>query len=389
MSKFFKLLGVDVRPFVKHVEGMAYLPWALALVQAGRPAWDAVLFDTPLGRSHVRRLFGGNAVAVDMDIEDGTGVRQRIYLPILNAKGKPVPAGQETARDASDTLARCAARAVAIVHGFGLSLYSECEGDGPAYVQALGVTPDTRDLTSIPELRDIKEIKNRQGVVIRAQEYLGWHAAIAAARITDPSFRWEILEDKVVDPNTGAIETLPAFRVPGKGWLVGVRVFWRGTAHTQWLPIMGVETVQTRNGPKPMEHQPIAEPDVFHWHSAVMRCLAKGIALATGYGIASYAGEIAVSGLDTEAPEAEAPSPGAPQPQPRPTQEPVSVRLRELVGSVRDLIRRTATDEKQFLSWLGVESLESAGPSRLERGQAALMQKLSRQQGVPATATAH
>ena len=111
--------------------------------------------------------------------------------------------------------------------------------------------------------------------------------------VTDKDFHWEIVETNTVDEN-GVVTKQPYAKVKGKGWLVGVRVTWKGVDSVEWLPIMGVETVQTNNGPKPMEHQSIATVNAFQWHSACMRCLAKAIALRTGYGIRSYAGELGV-----------------------------------------------------------------------------------------------
>lgn len=393
MSDFLRLLSLDVRSMTKKVQGYSYLPWALALSLAGRPKHEVVLFDGPAGKSAVRNLFGGGAVAVDMEVSDG--VMQRTYLPLLDLRSAPIPFGSEHARDVSDTIGRTSARATAIVHGLGLSLYSLTEGNGESYVDALNVTPDTPDLAKVAELRDIKEIKQR-GRVVRSQQYLGWHAAVAAARITDDKFHWEIVECEAVDPATGMKSMLPAMRM-AKGWLVGVRIVWKDCEHTQWLPIMGVETVETNNGPKPMEHQPIDNPTVFQWHSAVMRCLAKGIAICTGYGIQSYAGEHAVPGVyDTPEDEVgalDANEPGAVPAEVSPSsagqvvspaakQQPeggggvqqaaadaepeVVVDRAELEKEIRTLIVSKGKKEVNFLAWLGVESIDQATLTQLE-----------------------
>lgn len=380
MSAFLKLLGVDVRPYAKKIEGFDYLPWSLALSLAGRPAHETVVFDTPAGHSAARVLFGGSATAVDMDI--GNGTMQRIYLPLLDLRNQPIPAGNESGRDVSDTQGRCAARATAIVHGLGLSLYSLTHGDGKAYVDALAVTPATKDLGRVDELRDIKEIK-KGGRVTRTQDYLGWHAAVSAARITDPDFHWEIVECDVVDRETGQVESMPAMKLAGSGWMVGVTTHWKETSHTQWLPIMGIAPVQTKNGEKMMEHQAIASPTVFQWHSAVMRCLAKGIAIHTGYGIACYAGEHGAVGLvDTttdviEATKVAKAAPKATGPQGDATDNVKSAPVAELTASIRTLLDKSSSDEVRFLAWLGVPSLDKAAPAVLERGLTALQQKVS------------
>lgn len=395
MSKFLKLLAVDVRPYSKSIEGYSYLPWALAHSMAGRPPYQNVLFDTPKGRSPVLKLFGGTAVAVDMDA--GGGNMQRTYLPILDLRGKPLPGGQETSRDINDNWGRALARAVAIVHGLGLSLYSRTLGDGASYVNALAVAPNTEDLQSVPALEDLKEFKDRSGrpTKRKPQPYLGWHAAVAAARITDPGFWWEVLEFEVMDPETGAIETLPAMKASGKGWMVGVRVHWKGVSQVMMLPIMGVATVTTKNGPKSMEHQPIDDPDIFQWHSAVMRCLAKAIAITTGYGISFYAGQFGVldfSGDDADAldddtvvgPASEQASAATPQQQASQSgsqQEPQLAAAEsvpstpELVQQIQTLLVKTKSDETRFLAWLGVPALHKAPAAVLERGFAALQQR--------------
>lgn len=418
MSNYLRNLGVDVRPYIKRVEGAAYIPWALALQMCGLPRQNAVVFDLPEGQALVRPLFGGSYVAVDHDIGDGT--MQRVSLPLLDMRGKPIPFGSETARDVSDTLNRCRCRAAAIVDGLGLSLWSECEGNGPEYVAALAVTPDT-DLSRVAELRDIKEIKGRDGRVVRTQEYLGWHGAVAACRITDPGFRWEVIECRVMDPQTGLEEVLPAQRVPGKGWLVGVRIWWKNRIHVEWLPIMGVEKVNTRNGEKPMEHQPLATPSIFHWHSAVMRCLAKAIALVTGYGILCYTKEMAYYSEDEAAGEGDAgdageasagasadrPAPSGnrqqaqrPQQQrsqqqrsqqqpPRGQQQPAQAQpaqaaraergmgWSELLKDVRSKIVTLGTTEHAVATWLGVPELEAADSDVLRRAQLAMEQRLA------------
>lgn len=394
-QRYLALLGTDVRPFVEVIEGMSYIPAGRAVALAGRPAHTPVDFTDDRGcTTAVRRLFGGTAVAVDMPVGNR---QQRTYLPLLDLRGNPIPAGRETARDVGDTRQRCLARAIAIVHGLGLSLYSLTEGDGKAYAQALAVSPQTADIAKVEPLRDIKEFKDkRTGKVIRTQEYLGWHAGIAACRITDAEFHWEIVEFTTVNPDTGEICQLPAMKLEGKGWLVAVKIVYQGIVHTQYLPIMGVETVQTKTGPKPMEHQPIDQPTVFQWHSAVMRCLIKGIALATGYGIALYAkGDYDALEFDDAEQAATPESKPAEAADEKPAEAAKSetqvatgstdagVRPR-LVGDIRRQLTETGSEESVFVGWLtsgkakALTELDASPVEVLIRGQAALVQKRDR-----------
>lgn len=361
--QFHALLGVDVRPFTEKVEGMSYIPWARAHGMAGRPAHRVLTFDGPQGPEPVRRLFGGTAVAVAVPV--GTGKEQVSYLPLLDLKGRPIPAGMETSRDVGDGLGRGIARGIAMTLGLGLSLYSRCEGDGKSYVDALCIDPDTPDIGAVAPLRDVKGKAGK-----RQTEYLGWHAAVAACRITDPEFTWEVVEFPQADGSS-----FPATKLGGPGWMVAVKITYRGQEHVQWLPIMGIATVSTRNGDKPMEHQPIQDPDVMQWHSACMRCLAKAVAIATGYGLALYAkGD--VEGLVVEDDGAHQSPRGDSQCREAPQQAPTDG-LRE---QVRALLVDTGSEETLFLGWLGVPSLDAAGEEKLRRGIQALEAKRQGQQ---------
>lgn len=424
--EFLKYLAADVRRYTKKIEGAAYLPWALALRLAGLPRQEVVVFDTPAGSSLVRPLFGGGAVAVDQDI--GNGQMQRTYLPLLDLRGKPLALGQEDARDVGDTSNRCRVRAVAMVNGLGLSLWAKAyEGDGKRYAEDLGITPETEDLRKVKPLLDVKEFKERgTGKVQRTQPYLGWFSAVAAARITDPGFWWEVTEHTVVDRVTGEVQKLPAMPVPGKGWMVGVRVHWKGRTHTEWLPIMGVEVRQTQNGPKPMEHQAVAEPTVFAWHSSVMRCLAKAIALATGYGINSYSKEIAApaqaqapvpmserqkqapparaaqQAQPARKPEQEVATPAEVPPQPATTPAPAAAESKpasapspssaagvsevtRLLNAVRGLIRDLGASEEAVAAWMGVKRLNDADGPALARAGAAMRARLAEKSTIAPT----
>lgn len=385
-KRFYGLLATDVRSYTMSVEGMSYIPWARAHAMAGRPAHEVLTFQGPNGPEPVRRLFGGTAVAVSVDA--GGGKKQVSYLPVLNLKGRPVEDGKETSRDVGDAIGRCIARAIAMTHGLGLSLYSLCEGDGVSYVDALSIDPETQDIAAIQPLRDLKGKKDRDGKPVgRQTEYLGWHAAISACRITDPGFTWEVVEFPQADGSS-----FPATKLGGAGWMVAVKITYRGQEHVQWLPIMGVAMAKFSSGEKLMDHQPILEPDIMHWHQAVMRCLTKGIAIATGYGIALYAKgdveEVDV-GDDSAVQQAQASEQSAAKEQPERRASPQAEQqqgaaqangaIADLRQKVKALLALTGSEETLFLGWLGVKSLAEASEEKLQRGVQALDQKLNNQ----------
>jgi len=272
--KFIEGIKINAYNFTENINGATYLSWAAALALAGRPQQEVVLFG---GRPFLP-LFGGALVAVDSPSGEN---RQRTWLPILGGNNAPIPLSAISPRDVNDAIMRCRAKAVAMVNGVGLSIYAGFDGDALGFIKALGVKPDS-DLT---QANPLTEEKGGGGA-----KYVPWAAALAAARITDQNFFWEVLEFDAINPETGEVSRLPACRVAG-GWMVSVRVFYKGREHVEWLPVMGVAEVRTRNGVRKLDHQPLAEPTVFEWNRSVMRCLAKAIAVATGYGLGVYAGE--------------------------------------------------------------------------------------------------
>lgn len=350
-NTFNRLLAVDVRPYAEKVEGLSYIPWARAYGMAGMPAYQVVEFDG----QPVRRLFGGSAVAVDMPVNGEGSPIQRNYLAIFDAKMVPVAQGKDDTRDLNDTIGRAIARALAVTHGLGLSLYSPCEGDGAAYAEYLGIDQATTDIGTISPLIDAK-VNKKTG---RSQDYLGWHAAVAACRASDPGFWWEVRE--FPDPENPG-QTLPALAVSG-GWMVSTIIHYRGRTSELRLPIMGVVPVQTRNGLKPMEHRPLANPTVMDWHRATMRCLAKCVAIHTGYGLELYAkGEV---------------HPIAPKEDVQPDPPPANSAEREqLIATVEAMLTKTNSDAAMFLTWLGVPKLAEASDTKLARGLKALEVKL-------------
>lgn len=265
----------DISDLVSNVNGMDYLAWPTAIALAGRPKLDVVSFDSMPFLS----FFGGGAVAV----EGFSGERkQRIWLPIMDNKHKSISQGKIDVRDINDSLSRCRAKAVAMLHGVGLSLYAEYGGNSIGFLKNLGVKPDS-DLSQVEPLTAKKPGK-------APASYVDWVAAYTAAKLTDPEFYFEVLDFNNIDMETGEEKLIPAQQV-GSSWMVAVKLIHKGQEHIEWLPVMGTKEVQTKNGLKKMDHQPLDNPTTHDWNRAVMRCLTRGIAVLTGYGLSVYAKE--------------------------------------------------------------------------------------------------
>lgn len=346
-------IGKDVSKHVKQIEGASYIPWVAALQLSDWPAQDVVNFGPPHGA--VRPLFGGGMVAVDMPVCSG-GPIQRMYHPILDMRSQAMPYKHITSRDVGDAINRCRAKLAAAVTGIGLCLWADMTA-AASFVKQLGVNEATKDLSKVTPFAERK--KDRDGKPV-GHPFLGWYSALAAARITDPSFSWSVVEFEDMDPNTGAISSIPALRVPGKGWMVAVDSTWKGRSHREFLPIMGFQEVQTRNGPKMLDHQPLPDPNISDWHRAVMRCLAKSIALVTGYGLSLYADELAVA-VD---PAAMATS-----------------------TEIEDLITQTGAERSKLLNFYGLTSLEGIDEVTAQRVLAGLRAK-AKAMGVGSSQTA-
>ena len=275
-------IKIDTTAFVATTPGsgksdaLSYLSWASALALAQRPTQVVKTFGSGLPALEV---FGGLAVRIDQVVDGGGAIPT--YLPVLDRRNLPVASDAASPRDVTDTLMRARAKSAAICNGVGLGIYLGVGGNGIALVRALRLRPDS-DLAQSAPFVETKPGKS-------AASYVSWAAAVAAARLTDPTFHYQVVFHNHVDEN-GEVQNKPFLPVPG-GFMVAVEVAYKGLRHTEWLPIMGVVEVQTAKGPKKMDHQPLTAPTVFEWHRAVMRCLAKAIAVATGYGLSTYAGE--------------------------------------------------------------------------------------------------
>lgn len=266
-----KVLEVNTKEGKKE---FGYLPWALAFAFADRPHQETIWANGSMGIP----VFGGTVVGIKQFLPDGA--EQVTWLPVLNGANQAMPEARITSRDLGDTLNRCRAKAIAMVSGVGLSLYANGETNTLAFLKALGVKPDS-DLSRVEPV--VSSSPKKSGV------YVDWTHALAAARITDPTFRWSVLFHDVIDTSTGEIGSRPYFKM-GSGWGVDVEVVYKGEKRTEALPIMGFVEVETKlNGKKMLDHQPLSNPNCHDWNRAVMRCLAKAIAMASGYALNLYA----------------------------------------------------------------------------------------------------
>jgi hypothetical protein len=241
---------------VEKKNGMSYLSWAAAYGLANRPEFTIPTWD---GMPY-RTLLGGAVVAVDMGA-------QRMWLPILNGSNQPIPLEKITDRDVTDAHMRALVKAIAAVTGVGLSLYAGYDGDGQRVAALFDVKPGD-DLGKVSAV--VEEKGKGSGKL-----YVPWWAAIAACMMADPEgFSWTVVEF----PGPMPEETVPYLK--GKsGVMVAVDVTYRGRTHRQWLPVMD------------FRFNAKAEATVMEWNTAVMRALAKAVAIVSGYGLATYAGE--------------------------------------------------------------------------------------------------
>lgn len=262
--------------FIAEKGGLSYIGWATLVGLSGRAAQKVATFD----ERPVLRVFDGAVVAVDMQVADKT---QRTWLPVLDNRNTAIPLAKVDTRDISDTINRCRAKAIAMVTGHGLSMYAGYKGNGKKFLADLGVTPGC-------DLAQAVALVSKKGNA----EYLDWASALAAARVADPTFVWEVLDFPVkteagVEPT--ALRQL-SLAIAG-GYMVGIKVTYKGETHVEYLPIMDVN------------FKPQAKPTVADWNKTIMRALAKATAVATGYGLSIYAKESLLTPVATHA-EAEA-----------------------------------------------------------------------------------
>lgn len=241
--------------------GLSYLSAAAAMSRAGRPE---VQF-TDFGGQPFLACLNGALVAVDVKVPE-TDAFQRIWLPVMDRDNNTLALSATQATDINNSRQRCLVKALACVYGVGMSLYMGCDGDGTKASKMLGVTPET-DLAAV------------EPVVANLQEggaaYIEWGVAIAAARITDPTFHWDVL---MYANNDGLV--LPYREVLG-GLMVDVETVYCGKRQRLSLPVMDGA----------FNPVPAAKATVFDWNKAVMRALTKCLAFNSGYGLDVYASD--------------------------------------------------------------------------------------------------
>lgn len=257
-KSFFEAFGATIgEAEIAKKGGLSYIAAATAMRLAGRPEAKFVDFD---GKPHLEML-NGSLVAVDLEIP-GTDKVQRMYLPVMDRDNATLELGKTTLTDINNSRQRCLVKAIAAVYGDGMSLFMGCDGDGAKAVKLLGVTPDTDLETVTPVVSTLKE---------GGAPYVEWNAGLAACRITDPQFSWDVV----------LWDGLPYREVLG-GLMVDVDTVYDGLHQRLSLPIMDAAFNQV----------PAAKATVFDWNKTVMRALTKCIAFNTGYGLSVYADDI-------------------------------------------------------------------------------------------------
>lgn len=396
-ASFFDAMCVDFTPFASVLEiedkrknrkvPLTYIASPRVIAAAGRPKQQVVRFANNMP---IRKVFGGAVVAVET--ETFGGKMARCYLPILDPKNRPIPFDKVDSRDITDTIMTGRRKSIAQALGYGLGVYcklgsSAVYTNGVEFANAVGVAPD----------HDLATVDPKVGMAER-RPYLEWPVALAAARITDPNFEWEVLEFQTIDEN-GEEGQQPYVRVPN-GYVVTIRVTYKGIAHEESLAITRSEVRTKGDKQYTMHNVPVlADPQVDEWNTAVMRCLAKAIAIATGYGLSIYAKAsidelIAMSSAEGEQPQAGQPqgsqpqTPAADQAQPKAdgqTESPVNAEREKLLGEIDALLKKTGTPKSAPLEFHQLESFEKAADDVLLRIHAQLSAKAKRLANQPRT----
>jgi hypothetical protein len=227
-----------------------------------------------------------------------------------------------------------------------MSVYAGFGENISAFLKALAVEPKS-DLMTVTPLASTKGA--------RKICYVDWAVAYTAAKITDLDFTFEVGMYETVNPSTGEVVKLP-FQQVANGWMVSVKVTYRGRSHTEILPIMD------------HANNPLADPDCFDWNKAVMRCMAKAVAVCTGYGLTVYAQEELQNFLNGRepiqrkvqpivAPPADNSPAVSNQPQQNPNDtaalSPCQDRV-QIITSIRRALETKGRTEAELLRYLGV-----------------------------------
>jgi hypothetical protein len=261
VQSYFDALGLDInKAEIAEKNGFSYLSAATAMKLAGLPEVEFAGF----GDKPFLTAFNGSLVAVDIGVPlgDNTSFKQRTWLPVMNQDNLDLDLEVTSVNDINNNQQRCLVKAVAATLGYGMSVFLGHNGSGSQAVKMLGVKPDS-DLTQVPPV--VSTLKEG------GAPYVEWTVALAAARVTDPTFHWEVLE----------WDGLP-YREVLDGIIVDVATVYRGKRQVLSRPLL--DSAQNPVSPK--------DATVSSWNKAVMRALAKGIAFNTGYGIEVYSKEL-------------------------------------------------------------------------------------------------
>ena len=255
-NSFYNALSATIPANELEKKGdLTYLAAARAIERAGYPEFSQ---DEPY-----TAMLGGAAVSVTLS-------GQKNWLPVMDASNTAVTVARITLTDANNTLMRCLAKAIFCTHGVGGSVFLGFDGDGPAAIKYLGVTPESDLKVATPIVSSLKS----------GAQYIPWGVALAVCKITDPTFHWEVEETA----------GLP-YQTLLNGVLVTVRTTYKGKSLSLSLPVMDGS----------YNAIPADKVDTFQWNTAVMRCLAKCVAFNTGYGLKVYAGDEFVVPTKTKA----------------------------------------------------------------------------------------
>ena len=274
-SSFFQQAGQDIPDdLLEKRKGLTFLNWARALELAGNPASLEIGRYGPAGTPYIP-LFGGFVVGATLPLPSGK--LQTTWLPVTDTANKSVV----DAKELTDSINRCRAKALACVDGVGMSLYAGYGGDAQQFVHDLNLAPDS-NLAQVAPLTQTRD--GRGGQVT----YLDWTAALTAARITDPEFCWNVM---LFGESPDGYPMLYCPVGASGHALVGVTIQYKGRVHTEYLAI-------TAGGASAL-----AKPTVSDWNRTVMRALAKAIAIGTGYGYGLYSKEEVENSRDIAARE--------------------------------------------------------------------------------------
>lgn len=235
-------------------DGLTYLPASVAMSLAGRPSVTFVDFENDLP---YQECFNGALVAVDLEIA-GLSQKQRMYLHVMDQKNDPKKLTETKVDDINTARQRCLVKALATVYGTGMSVFLNHAGDGVKAAKMLGIQPDT-DLATVEPI----VAKFREGDT----PYIEWNVGVAACRITDPLFFWEVVQ----------YSGKPYREVLG-GVQVDVSTTYKGKELTMSLPLLdGAFNVIPKD-----------KVTTADWNKTVMRALTKCIAYNSGYGLSVY-----------------------------------------------------------------------------------------------------